>query len=94
MLITELFLIEKKSSFEVLKTNKKPLTPEEREEVMKSGAVWHRGSDDGAASPAVWKSENSKGKKTYVTNTHRAFNTAPTLRGAIGRFHKFIKGTA
>lgn len=94
MLITELFLYEKKNSFEVLKANKKPLTPEEREEVMKSGAVWHMSSDNGAASPAVWKSEDSKGKKTYVTHTHRAYNTAPTLRGAIGRFHKFIKGTA
>lgn len=34
------------------------------------------------------------GKVTYVCNTHRAYNTAPTLAGAITRFHKFIKGTA
>lgn len=95
MLLTELFLIEKKKNpFKTLQQNKEPLTPEEREQVMKSGAVWHMGSDNGAASPAVWKSSDSKGKRTYVTHTHRAYNTAPTLRGAISRFHKFIKGTA
>lgn len=94
MLLSELFIYERKGSFEVLKANKKSLTPEERAEVMKSGAVWRMGSDNGKASPAVWKSEDSKGKVTYVTHTHRAFNTAPSLRGAIGRFHKFIKSTA
>ncbi|MDE2104840.1 MAG: hypothetical protein KGL39_46820 [Patescibacteria group bacterium] len=60
---------------------------------MKAKAVWHF-APSRAASPAVWKSVDENGKVTYVTNTHRAYNTAPTLKGAIGRYHKFIKGTA
>jgi len=86
------FLIEA-SQFENLQKNKKPLTDEEREQVMKSKAVWHHGQN-GEASPAVWKSVNKDGKSTYVTHTHRTYNTAPTLKGAIKRYHDFIKGTA
>ncbi len=86
------YLIEA-SDFEQLKKNKKPLTPEEREKCLKQKAVWHHGPN-GAPSPAVWKSVNKKGKTTYVTSTHRAYNTATTLKGAIGKYHSFIKGTA
>ena len=82
----------RKSHFAILKENKTPLTPEERDEVMKAKAVWHLGPN-GEESPAVWKSVLN-GKTTYVTNTHRAFNTAPTLKGGIERYHKFIKDTA
>jgi hypothetical protein len=82
------------SEFKTLKKNKKPLTPEERKTVMDEKAVWHHGNN-GGASPAVWKSVCPKtGKTTFITNTHRAYNTAPTLKGAISRFHTFIKGTA
>lgn len=88
------FITEKrKSEFEVLEKNKVPLTPEERKEVMDADAVWHMGKD-GSPSPAVWKGKNSKGEMIYVTNTHRAYNTAKTLKGAISRYHKFIKSTA
>jgi len=94
----ELLLIERKNRFKVLKDNKVPLTDEERKQVMDSGAVWNFSHVNGKGStptPAVWKSVNKKtGETTYVTNTHRAYNTAPTLKGAIGRYHKFIKGTA
>ena len=84
----------RKSSFEVLQDNKIPLTDEERDKVMADDAIWHHGPN-GKPSPAIWKSKNPKtGKITYVTSTHRAYNTAPTLKGAIGRFHDFIKGTA
>lgn len=95
MMVREIsFLNERKSKFEKLKDNKVPLTDEEIEKVMKADAVWHHGPN-GEATPAVWKSKNKKtGKVTYITNTHRAYNTAPTLKGAIGRYHKFIKGTA
>ena len=86
------FLAEK-SDFEALKKNKKPLTDEERAECLKKKAVWHHGRN-GAASSAVWKSVNKNGKTTYVTNTHRAYNIATTLKGAIGKYHSFIKGTA
>ena len=75
-----------------LKKNKKPLTSDERDAVMKAGAVWHHGPM-GEETPAIWKSVDSKGNVTYVTNTHRAYASAPTLKGAIAKF-KFIKTTA
>jgi len=84
--------IAKKSHFKILRENKIPLDPEERAECLKRKAVW-RFNGSGPTS-AVWKSKDSSGKITYITNTHRAYNTAPTLKGAIGRFHDFIKGTA
>jgi hypothetical protein len=86
-------LLEKKSKFKKLEDKKKPLTPEERAEVMKRKAIWHHGPN-GAPSPAVWKSVDDKGKSTYITHTHRAYNTAPTLKGAIGKYHSFIKSTS
>ncbi len=84
------------SEFEKLEKNKVPLTDEEREECLSREAVWNNHPDPKKNPvPAVWKSLDPKTNKyTYVTNTHRAFNTAPTLKGAIGRYHKFIKGTA
>lgn len=90
----EILLLERKSHFEILKNNKVPLSDDERKEVMDSDATWNSGIN-GKPSPAVWKSVDKKNKKiTYVTNTHRAYNTASTLKGAISRYHKFIKGTA
>ena len=79
------------SDFKTLKKNQVKLTPEEHAEVMERKAVWHMYG--GSASSAVWKSVDKNGKVTYVTHTHRVFNTAPTLKGAIARFHNFIKGT-
>ncbi len=87
-------LLEKKSKFQKLKDNKVPLTDEERAEVMKKKAVWHF-SPGNKPSPAVWKSKDPKtGEITYITNTHRAYQTKPTLKGAISIYHSFIKGTA
>jgi hypothetical protein len=81
------------SQFRKLQDNKVSLTPEERKQCLDAKAVWHY--NGGGPTPAVWKSINKEtGEVTYVTHTHRAYNTAPTLKGAIGRFHKFIKGTA
>ena len=76
--------------FKTLKKNRKDLTPEEREEVMRAKAVWNF---TGSPTPAVWKSEVN-GKTWFVTNTHRAYNVTPTLKGTIRRYHDFIKGTA
>lgn len=82
-----------KSEFQKLKENKVRLTPEERKLCMDRKVVWRMNGN--GPTPAVWKSKDPKtGKITYVTNTHRAYNTAPTLKGAIGKFHRFIKGTA
>ena len=87
-------LCEGSSDFKSLQKYKKPLAPEERDEVMKRKAVWHHGPN-GEETPAVWKSTHPKnGKTTYITHTHRAYNKAPTLKGAIRRYHDFIKGTA
>lgn len=87
-------LLEKaKNEFQKLEKNKKPLTDDEHTECIKKRAVWHHGQN-GGETPAVWKSVDKDGKTTYITNTHRAYNTAPTLKGAIDRYHKFIKGTS
>jgi hypothetical protein len=85
--LKEFCLVEGKNEFSELKKYKKPLTDEERQKCIEAKAVW---GDD---TLAVWKSVNTEGEVTYVTNTHRAYNTAPTLKGAISRFHNFIKGT-
>jgi hypothetical protein len=88
------YLIET-NKFEQLKKNKIPLEPEEREECFKGKAVWHNHPNPKYNPiPAVWTSKNRNGKVTYVCNTHRAYNTSSTLKGAIKRFHDFIKKTA
>jgi hypothetical protein len=80
----------------VFKKNRVPLTPEERALVMKRKAVWnfHFGRDGKRQkTPAVSKAVI--GDKTwYETHTHRALNYATTVKGAIKRYHDFIKGTA
>jgi hypothetical protein len=79
--------------FAKLRLNQVKLTPEERQKCLNEKAVWH--FNGGGPTSAVWKSRDpTTGKFTYVTNTHRAYNTAPTLEGAIKRFHDFIKSTA
>ena len=77
--------------FDTLKKNRRPLSPEEREQVLAAGAVWHHGPA-GAASPAVWKSVVD-GKEWFSCHTHRAFRVSPALKGAIKAF-EFIKTTA
>lgn len=80
---------KKKSDFQKLKDNKVNLTPEERKECKDKKAEWSGGYC------AVWKSVDPKTNKvTYVTNTHRAYQARPTLKGAISIFHSFIKSTA
>lgn len=82
--------------FDALKKGKVPLTPDERQKVMAAKATWNQGIAKGGKRfpvPAVHKSVVG-GKTWFYTNTHRAYNVTPTLQGAIGRYHKFIKGTA
>jgi hypothetical protein len=86
-------LNEKKSEFEVLKGNKKPLDDAERKKVMDAKAVWHHGPG-GAASPAVWKAVHPSGKTTFVCHTHRCYQKADTVEKAIDKFHRVVKDTA
>ena len=93
---------EKKSELQILKDNKVPLTDEERKEVFKKDAVWHCGSsiDPNTGEKvqkvsAVWKSKHPKtGDITYVSNTHRLYNTAKSLDAIINKFHNFVKDSA
>jgi hypothetical protein len=89
----EWLITEKQTpDFKTLKKYKVALTPDERAEVIKAKAVWHHGPK-GKESSAIWKTEVN-GITWYVTNTHRAYNVRPTLKGAITRYHDFIKGTS
>jgi len=93
----EILFEKKKSEFQKLQDNKIPLTPEERKECMDKKAIWnfHIGKDGKHhPSPAVWKAKDAEGKIWYITNTHRAWQKRPTLKGAISIYHRFIKGTA
>jgi hypothetical protein len=93
--LNTLFFVNLKEAteFATLKKNKIPLTPEEREEVMKAKAVWHQGKD-GKPSPAVWKSKSKDGKITYCSNTHRIYQSSSTLKGAIKKFFSVVKETS
>ncbi len=84
--------VKRSPKFDVLKKHKKKMTEEERSEVMNAKAVWHHGPN-GEETPAVWKSV-VEGQEWFVTNTHRAYNVMSTIKGAIDRYHRFIKLTA
>lgn len=76
----------KSPPMKALKKGRRSLTPQERREVVRKGAVW----DDG--SPGVWKS-TVNGETWYVCNTHRAAQVKPSLKGAIRAF-RFVKTTS
>lgn len=80
-------------TFEKLKKHKIALTVEERDKAMKANAVWHHGPN-GEKTCAVWKSKMPNGDVVFVTNTHRCFQTASTLDGAIKKYHDVVKDTA
>lgn len=87
----QLFEAKRSPDMKTLKKHKVKLTDEERDQVMKAGAVWHQGPG-GGESPGVWKSVVN-GKVWYVCNTHRTMAAKPTLRGAIAAFD-FIQSTS
>ena len=88
-LVEELLSEKKMSEFEKLKRNKVKLSDEERAKVAAAKAEWSDGNS------AVWKSVcPESGKTTYVTHTHRCYQTADSVEGACNKFHKVVKGTA
>jgi len=95
-------LLEDRGLFKRLQKNKIPLSDKERKKVFAKDAVWHYASSRDPNTgrkvrkvAAVWKGKDpNTGKIIYITNTHRAYNKADTLKGAIVRYHKFIKSTA
>ena len=94
--VTEDFVgrtIKESFDFKTLKKRKVALEPEERDEAMKAKAVWHPGNHDKPVC-AIWKSKKANGEVVYGCNTHRVFQVAPTLKGAIEKFHSVVKGTA
>jgi hypothetical protein len=89
-----------------LRKDRVELSKNELDEVFKNKAVWHHGTN-GEETSAIWKAYDmkkalaaDKGKHApvmkycYITNTHRAMSVSPTLKGAINKYHSFIKGTA
>lgn len=89
----KLSMLAEAIDFKKLKQRKIPLTAEERKTAMDAGAVWHRGPN-GSPTCAVWKSKKANGEVVYVCNTHRLFQTAPTLKGAIEKYHSVVKDSA
>lgn len=88
-------LLEVQPEFKQLESNKKPLTDKERAKCIEKKAVWNNHPNPKYNPiPAVWKSVDKNNKTTYITNTHRAYAKASTLKGAINKYHSFIKGTA
>lgn len=79
---------KKKTKMSVYQKHKVPMTPEENKLIHERKAVWSGNS------PAVFKAVDKDGDTAYITHTHRAMNVCPTLKGAISRFHSFIKSTA
>lgn len=76
-----------------VKKRKIPLEPTERKKAMDAGAVWHHGPN-GKETCAIWKSKKANGDIIYGCNTHRLWQYANTLDGAIKKFHDVVKDTA
>ena len=75
-----------------LKRNKVMLTPEEHDEVLKSGAVWDH-PKTGEKTPGIWKAKTRSGITVYGSNTHRAISVKKSLSDAIKSF-SWIKSTS
>jgi hypothetical protein len=82
-------LNESGPQFDILEKGKINLTDDERERVMIAKAVWHFGSN-GKPSPAI-KKAIVRGKTYYYCNTHRCYQSAKTLDGAIKKFFDVVE---
>ena len=85
-------LFEKGPELKTLKDNKVKLEPEEREEAIKAGAVWHHGPN-GEPTCAIWKAVVN-GKTWYGCNTHRCYQVKSTLKAAIRAYHDVVEPSA
>jgi uncharacterized protein YtpQ (UPF0354 family) len=72
--------------FDTLEKNKVKLTDEERDRVVKAKAVWQSRK----SSPAIKKSV-IRGETYYYCNTHRCYQSAKTLSGAIKKFFDVVE---
>jgi len=79
---------EKRYKMKDLKKYQIPLTSDEKKIVREGKAVWYNNGELG-----ISKAFMPSGETIYFCYTHRACATAPTLKGAIGKF-SFIKSTA
>ena len=75
-----------------LRDRKIPLEPEERQEAMDRGCVWHFNGPDKPVC-AIWKAKTKSGDIVFGSSTHRAMSVKKTLKGAIGAF-PFIRSTS
>lgn len=82
--------LERKSEFEILKSNKSSLDGEEKERAIKAGCVWHFGNLN-KPTYAIWKTKDTSGNVWYVSNTHQAYDKSKTLSQAITNWHKKIE---
>jgi hypothetical protein len=76
--------------FDTLKQHQKPLTDEERDEVLQGKAVWHHNGANGTPSPAIKKSQVD-GNTWYWSNTHRCYSANRTLKAAINAFREIVE---
>lgn len=84
-------MLTESPKIKTLKDNARQLSPEERDQVMKAGAVWNHGPN-GEKTPAVRKSV-VKGKTWYWCATHRAYKVKPTFKAAI-KAYDWVETTA
>ena len=82
-------LSESGPQFDTLEKNKVKLTDDERERTLKAKAVWSFGPG-GKPSPAIKKAV-VHGETYYYCNTHRCYQSAATLAGAIKKFFDVVE---
>lgn len=82
-------LNESGPQFDTLEKNKVKLTDEERDRAIKAKAVWHF-CQNHKPSPAIKKSV-VRGETYYYCNTHRCYQSAKTLSGAIKKFFDVVE---
>ena len=87
--VTRTEIQESGPHFDTLEKSKVKLTDSEREQTIKAKAIWHHGPA-GKPSPAIKKAV-IRGRTYYYCNTHRCYQSAPTIAGAIKKFFDVVE---